>query len=86
VQHAADRISWKFGRQPSCRVASPLLHSRSALRCTLLQIGEPAPQTESIQLIDGKHSNAALRASRPAHQPLAASAGHIGERGVYDLD
>ena len=50
------------------------------------QISESAPQTQGIELIDGKNSDAALRATRPADKPFAAAAGCLFERRVNDLD
>jgi hypothetical protein len=36
--------------------------------------------------MDGKHSHAALGASRTACEPFAGAPRSIGQRGVYDLD
>jgi hypothetical protein len=51
-----------------------------------LQIGKPSPQPQSIELIDWKHPDAALRTPRAADQPLAAATRSFGQRGVHDLN
>ena len=43
-------------------------------------------QPDCTQLIDGKHTHAALRTSPTTHQPLAATSRSIGQGGIHDLD
>src|ERR1700757_3336286 len=52
----------------------------------MLQIRQPLLQPERIKLIDGECTDATLRASGFAGNPIPASAGDVGERGIYDLD
>jgi hypothetical protein len=51
----------------------------------LLKGLEPGAKAFRIELTDRKRSNAALRASRMAHQPWTAASGCIRERCIYDL-
>jgi hypothetical protein len=39
-----------------------------------------------VELIDGEHPNATLRATGTTGQPIAASPCGIGERGIHDLN
>lgn len=86
VEHATDGIARKIRRQARDRLASPLTNLRRALRSPLLQLGQPSPQAESVQLIDRECAKAALRAAGAANQPFSASPRHVGQRGVHDLD
>jgi hypothetical protein len=43
-------------------------------------------QASCIELGDGKHAYAALRAAGTAHEPGAAAAAGVGQGGVDDLD
>ena len=42
-------------------------------------------QSHHVKLIDGKCSITALRAIRPAHQPLAGASRGVGQRRLHDL-
>jgi hypothetical protein len=85
IQQATDWITGKVLRQPGNRVPSALARPSGALRRTHFQIRKSLPEPRSIELIDGKHSDAALRAPGTAGDPLAASARGVGQRRVHDL-
>jgi hypothetical protein len=57
-----------------------------AHRSALLELRESLLQTENVQLINRKYSNATLRATWPASQPFTTPARGIGQRSVNDLD
>jgi hypothetical protein len=42
-------------------------------------------KTGCIQLVDGEDPHTALRAPRPADQPIAAAAGSVGQCSVENL-
>jgi hypothetical protein len=48
-------------------------------------MSQPSLQPRRIQLIDGKHAHATLRASRTTRQPLAATPRSIGQSSVDNL-
>jgi hypothetical protein len=52
----------------------------------MFQIRESFPKPGSIERIDREHSNTALCTSGATGEPIAASAGSIGERGVHNLN
>src|SRR5580700_10241024 len=86
LQNAADRVAGELSREAGHGFASPQPHPLRTLRSLLLKIGKSSPQAKGVELIDGESADTAGRASRAAHQPMPASAGHVGERGVDDLD
>jgi hypothetical protein len=86
VEQAARGIAGELRRQTGYRLASALPHPRCTLRRLLLKVGKSSAQASGIELIDGESADAALRATGAAGQPMSASAGHVGERGVDDLD
>jgi hypothetical protein len=43
-------------------------------------------QPHRIQLVDGKHAHAALRASRTADQPFATAPRSIGQSRIHNLN
>jgi hypothetical protein len=47
---------------------------------------QPSPQPQCIELIDGKHPHTTLRTPGTADHPVTASARHIGECRIHDLD
>jgi len=59
---------------------------RGTLRIARLKFIQAFLQSPRIQLADSKRSVAALRASLPAHQPVAALARRIGKRCIHNLD
>jgi hypothetical protein len=63
-----------------------LAHTVCALCGQVCQIRESFTEPDSIELIDGKYADAALRAPGTTHQPLAASTGGIGKRGIHNLN
>ncbi len=63
-----------------------MAHALSSVRFGSRESGEPIPQPHRIELIDGKHSDAALCASPAAGQPRSALSRRLGERGIHDLD
>ncbi len=86
VQHARFRIPRKLRRQPLHRSPGPLANAGRPLRVRLFKLRQLLLQPHRIQLIDGKHAHATLRASRTAHQPLAAAPRGVGQSGVHDLN
>lgn len=86
VEHARLSIARKLRRQPLCRISRPQANTPRPLRVRLFKLSQPTLQPDRIQLIDGKHTHAALRASRTTHQPLAATARGIGQSSVHDLE
>jgi hypothetical protein len=49
------------------------------------KVREAPSQSMGIQLINGKHTNAALRATGAADQPVAAPPLRVGQGSVHDL-
>jgi len=86
IDHARFRIAGKLCRQALNRISRPLADPPRPLRLCLFQVSQPSLQAQGIQLIDGKHTDTALRAPGTTHQPLAATARSIGQSGVDDLD
>jgi hypothetical protein len=66
--------------QASHCFAGAFAHAISPLGRKLLKLGKSAPQAQGVELIDGKNSDAALRASRPANQPLPAATRSFSQR------
>lgn len=66
--------------------AGPLTDCCCALRIVLGQLRQPPLQARGIELIDGKHSDTALRATLSADQPALASASRISECAIDDLN
>ena len=62
------------------------ISSALALRILLFEFYQSLSQPDGVQLIDGKHSHATLRATRPAGQPVAAFLKGIGQRGIHNLN
>ena len=73
-------------RQTTHRLASPFPDVSCTLRREHFEFRETLAQPENVQLIDGKHSDATLRTTRTANEPVAASTRGICQRGVHDLD
>jgi len=86
VEHARSRIARKLRRQSPNRISRPQANPARPLRIRLFKISEPLLQPDPIQLIDGKYTHTALRASRTTHQPLAATPRGIGQSTIHDLD
>ncbi len=86
VKHAGFCVTRKLRRQPLNRQPRPLANTERPLRVRLCEVGQPLLQPHRIQLIDGKHADAALRASRTTYQPFAATPRGIGQSSVHDLD
>ncbi len=84
VKRARFRVPRKPLRQPRRRFPSPLANPRRPLRVRLFESGQPLLQPNRIQLVDGKHAHAALRASRSTRQPLAAAPRSLGQGSVHD--
>jgi hypothetical protein len=78
VQQAASWITGKIMRQPGNRFPSALPHASCTLRRALVQFRKSFSEADSIELIDGKHSDAALRASGTTDEPISASARSVG--------
>ena len=74
-------------RQPSERstLRARSLDLRCACRIGYFQLGESLLQSNDVKLVDGERSDAALRASQFADQPLAAAACRIGQCRVDNL-
>jgi hypothetical protein len=86
VQKASLRISREIGGQASDAFASAFSNFRGALRSVRLKTIESLLQPDRIKLIDGKHTDAALRASGPANQPIAAFLDGFGQTRIDNLD
>jgi hypothetical protein len=86
VQQPISRITGEVLRQPGNRFPRPLPHAVGTFRRALSQIRKSFPEPGSIELIYGEDSNAALRATRTADEPLTAFMGGIGERRIYYLN
>ena len=78
IQQAAGRISGKILRKPGNRFPRALAHPVRTFRCMLLQIRKSLLETDGVELIYGKHSDAALRTPGTTRQPLAALARGVG--------
>jgi hypothetical protein len=78
VQNARLSIPWKRRRQPSHGITRPRPNPPRSKRIGSFNLGQTVLQPHGIQLIDGKHPHATLRASRMTNQPLAAAPGSIG--------
>jgi hypothetical protein len=86
VQHARLRIPGKIRRQPRDRSSRPRANAACPLRIRFFQIGQPVLQPHGIQLMNGKHSHTALRASGMACKPFAAAPRGIRQSSIHDLD
>jgi hypothetical protein len=86
IEHARLRIAGKLCRQALNRISRPIADPPRPLRVRLFQVSQSPLQPQRIQLIDGKRTDTALRASGTTHQPLAATARSIGQSRVDDLD
>ena len=75
-----------IGSGPTMPDPSTFAEANCALRSSQLEFCNPLSQPESIELIDGKHSYATVRATWSAGEPLPASACGIGQCGVHDLN
>jgi hypothetical protein len=51
-----------------------------------LQFAKAFRQAGSVQLIDGKDTDAALRTSGAAREPISGTAGRICQGGIDDLN
>ncbi len=86
AEHARFRIPRKLRRQTLHRSPGPLANAGRPLWVCLFKLRQPLLQPHLIQLIDGKHAHATLRASRTARQPLAAAPRGVGQSSVHDLN
>ena len=86
VKHTRFRVAWKPRCQPPHRISSPRANPSRSPGVRLCKTGQSLLQSHRIQLMDGKHTHAALRASRTAHQPLPAAPSRIGQSRIYDLE
>src|ERR1019366_6775441 len=86
VEHSRFSVAGKLRRQPLNRISRPRSNTARLLRVRLFEVREPLLQSDRIQLINGKHTHAALRASRTTRQPLAATPRGLGQSSIHDLD
>ena len=86
IEQAGSRIARQLRGQPCDRLARALPHPGGALWSLQFEFHEAITQAQSVQLIDGEHSDATLRASRAADQPFTASTRRIRKSRVDDLD
>src|SRR6266852_7123415 len=63
----------------------PLPHPGSTLGHPLFELAQPVLQPRCIELIDGERTHAALRASRTASQPVAASLRRVSQGRIHNL-
>jgi hypothetical protein len=80
------RVSRKILREAKQRFPRSLSHKSGAIWRTLLKLSQASAQANSVELIDGEYSDAALRASGTTEQPLAASSRRIGKGSVDNLN
>ena len=86
IQNSRDGITREFVSQPSPCVGGTRSH-RSCLCWILpLQLSYASPQPLRIKLTDGKHADAALRASLFADEQITAPASRIRKRRIHNLN
>jgi hypothetical protein len=86
IQQAASWITRKLLRQPGNRFPSALPHASGTLRRKFFQVRKSLPEPDSVELIYGEYSDAALRATGTTDEPLAASAHGVGQLCIHDLN
>jgi hypothetical protein len=85
VKNPCPRIAGEFAFNPRNRLLYTSKHAPGTFWIDFLELSKAGAQALRIELADGKHSYAALRAPRTADKPLAAAPGCIGQRCIYDL-
>ena len=86
--HPECRSSGSPGKSCESRaidVAGAIANLRGAVRDRSLPVRPASLQPKRVELVDGESSDATLRASRLADQPLAAAAGRIGQGRIDNL-
>lgn len=86
LQDSRHWVSGKISCQPRNRFSGPLAYALCSLRFAKGELSEAKPQPQDIELIDGKYSDATLRAPWAADKPFAAAPRSIGQGGVNDLN
>lgn len=86
AQDSGRGISGKSLRQASDRIPSAFPDRSGTPGMGGLQLRQSSPQSQGIELIDGKGADAALCATRTADEPVSAPACGVGQRGVNDLN
>jgi hypothetical protein len=51
-----------------------------------LQFAKTSSQAGSVELVDGKDTDAALGTSGAAREPISSTAGRVGQGGIDDLN
>jgi hypothetical protein len=86
VQQATGWITREILRQARSRFPSAFAHELCSLRRGLFKVRQSFSHPGSVELIYGKHSHAALRATGTAGEPLSASTRGVSQRGIHDLN
>src|SRR5471032_631946 len=86
LQHAGGWVSGEIGPEASDVIAGPLPYPKCARRIVPLQFPQAQAKALGIQRADMERAHASLRTSRTAHQPGAALARSLSQRGIYDLN
>jgi len=85
IELAGQSISGKAGPEPIDRFLRSLADSSRSRWIAFLKAYESASQPDGVQLSDRENSDAALRASRTALQPVARSPRSVGSGRVDNL-
>jgi hypothetical protein len=85
-QHTRFRVARKIPRQSPDRIPCPRTNAPRPRRVCLLQTIQSLPQPCRIHLADREYANTALRASRTAHEPLAAASRCIRQCSIHNLN
>jgi hypothetical protein len=86
IQQAGGEIAGKIGRKARDGSMCPFEDAAGTLMIFLLEFGQAFSQADGVELINGKHTHATLRAARPASQPLAAFLEGIVQGRIHNLD
>jgi hypothetical protein len=86
VEETGERVPGKIGGETRDGCCGTAADSCGARRIGGGERGKSFAETGSIELRNGKDSNAALVATRSAEQPGAGAASGVGDSGIDDLD
>jgi hypothetical protein len=86
IQQSGGDVAGKIGRESRDGSTCPFEDAIRTLRIFLFEVRQAFSQADGVELINGKHSHATLRAARPASQPLAALLESIVQCRIYNLD
>jgi hypothetical protein len=86
AEESGCEVTGKRGFEAANRILHPPPNPAGPLWIVLFQVRHSGAQTGRVQLADGEHTDAALRASDTARQPLTAPMNSLGEFRIHDLD